>query len=77
MIREKHDGGPAFPTTTPFTDEGMSIRDYFAAAALQGILAAHAGPDNLIFPTDKEAARMAYSAADAMLRARQEWSPQP
>lgn len=43
---------------------GMSIRDYFAAAALQG---------NLIEPTvsNDQVAKYAYSLADAMLKARE------
>ena len=42
---------------------GISIRDYFAAAALQG---------NLIEPTasNDDVAKWAYSLADAMIKAR-------
>ena len=36
----KNDGGPAFPCgNTPSEGDGMTLRDYFAAAALQGMLA--------------------------------------
>jgi hypothetical protein len=44
-------------------ESGISMRDYFAAAALQG---------NLIEPTanNEEVAEWAYSLADAMLKAR-------
>jgi hypothetical protein len=48
---------------------GMSLRDYFAAAALQGWLAsmpADAKPD------DMNSARRAYEFADAMLEVRRE-----
>lgn len=40
MIEKRKDGGPAFAHGNPEVggDEGMSLRDYFAAAALTGIL---------------------------------------
>ena len=65
-------GGPAFPTHLNLT-QGMTLRDYFAAKALQGLLA---DPE----PFDLEDgdktiadtyAREAYVYADAMLRARE------
>ncbi len=70
-------GGPAFPTEYFYdkdTDyehmptEGMTLRDYFAAKAMQAMIA---HPD---CATDKPAeafARAAYVAADAMLKARE------
>jgi hypothetical protein len=73
----KDDGGPAFPTEESLGDdrEGMSLRDYFAAKALQGLLAA---PD---FAVQAAAARgngdvplgtamFCWEYADAMLKAR-------
>ena len=63
-----NDGGPAFPRTGAdghtSPQSGMSLRDYFAAAVLQG---------NLIEPTanNDEVAKWAYSLADAMLKARE------
>ena len=56
------DGGPARPTAN---DDGMSLRDYFAAAALCGYMALPGG-----CPTPEDAARAAYQHADAMLAAR-------
>jgi hypothetical protein len=67
-------GGPAFPTknyqdivpvATGYS-EGMTLRDYFAAKAMQGFLATvKVGcPDDLI-------AIDAYNLADAMLKARE------
>ena len=54
-------GGPAFPTDTAF--QGMTLRDYFAAKALQGLATdPRLGPDG-------EAA-LAYRYADAMMKAR-------
>jgi hypothetical protein len=47
----------------------MSLRDYFAAAALQGMLA-HEGPILRIGWDDHDVAVTAYSLADAMLSTR-------
>jgi len=67
-------GGPAFPTTKPLEhwgdpNQGMTLRDYFAAKAMQGMLAY-----SYLHPLSMEAgcARDAYQMADAMLKARQE-----
>lgn len=59
------DGGPAFPCEV---GNGMSLRDYFAAAALQGILPAlHEG----IRPVDVlKMASDCFGIADAMLMVR-------
>lgn len=40
----KNDGGAAFPVACPngtMRNEGISMRDYFAAKAMQGLLAKH------------------------------------
>jgi len=47
---------------------GLSLRDYFAAAALQGLIC-HYGRDAI---ADEDKARDAYELADAMLAARKE-----
>lgn len=60
----KPDGGTAFPNNRPFPNDGMSLRDYFAAQYLAG-RAAREGIDSF-----DEVADDAYSAADAMLKAR-------
>lgn len=72
-------GGPAFPQSgvcTPeinswdsedFGGRGLTLRDYFAAKAMQGRLA---NPDWLC--SDDRTATEAYQIADAMLRAREE-----
>jgi hypothetical protein len=73
----RDDGGPAFPFSalspegpSVYRDnEGMSLRDYFAAAALQGYLAAYTGADVRMPDPDAAAAR-AFEYADAMLKAR-------
>lgn len=69
-----HTGGPAFPLTremvyskqTVKETQGMTLRDYFAASALQGILAHPNGIAGLW----GLAAEHAYKAADAMLAER-------
>ena len=71
MITET--GGPAFPPThDPNTHEfGMTLRDYFAAKAMEGILASnteHEHEDAHIFDAIAEAS---YKQADAMLKRRQ------
>ena len=67
VFMTKDNGGPAFPIVDlDVTKEGMTLRDYYAAKALQGICAS--GPsDNW---TNMQLAIEAYSLADAMLEAR-------
>ena len=65
-------GGPAFPQSSveqlasKFNVQGMTLRDYFAAKAMQGF-ASNAGPSDGQWDID---ARAAYKIADAMLKAR-------
>lgn len=64
------DGGPAFPVAGSehgYPVAGMSLRDYFAAKAMQGICA-HA--DTWGLATSPKIANAAYELADAMLAAR-------
>ena len=70
----KNTGGPAFPLSTvdPYdrsvtTCDGMTLRDYFAAKAMQAML--QLGADSSEFHMDADAA---YEMADAMLKAREE-----
>lgn len=64
-------GGPAFPTGTGVTpyNPGMTLRDYFAAKAMQGLLAQAMG--TALGSDPKYAAEYAYATADAMLKARE------
>lgn len=66
------DGGPAFPFVEPDTmvnvAVGMSLRDYFAASAMQGFNA-NAHPDMMTWSLDR-IAKHSYKQADAMLAAR-------
>lgn len=64
------DGGFAFPWGEHGTRlGGLSMRDYFAAKAMQ---AAATNPEGANGFTFSERAKWAYEQADAMLRARQE-----
>jgi hypothetical protein len=71
MSEQSRDGGPAF-ARPGFTveqaesQEGMSLRDWFAGQALQGILAS-LKPDLIQVSV---AATSAYAFADAMLTSR-------
>lgn len=71
---------PAFPITTLWHNElkeynGMTLRDYMAAKALQGMFAnpddSHENYDLSYDDYVKEIARCAYKMADAMLAARE------
>lgn len=89
-----NDGGPAFPSNFTLSKDGstwtkhenrggMTLRDFFAAKALQGLLAdtnTHVGYVNPKtgrgWPNDEKKFRnavafVAYSMADSMLRARE------
>ena len=71
-----NDGGPAFPLQSIGPDftpgyAGMSLRDYFAAKAMQGLVSGHFakyGHENY-WPWP-EIASEAYEIADAMINAR-------
>ena len=69
-------GGPVHPQETQNADGsvsvwcGMNLRDYFAAAAMQGLCASFDGPclDDAFV---SGVARRAFDVADAMLAARE------
>jgi len=48
---------------------GMSLRDYFAAKAMQGFIA-YATQKGIYVPPDDELASAAYQLADAMMKER-------
>lgn len=62
-------GGPAFPHITEsgkyVYEEGMTLRDYFAAKTMQGLLA------STVRASLAEFARRSYEMADEMLKARE------
>lgn len=76
------DGGPAFPTDNEkqvghqtWHYEGMTLRDYFAAAALTGVMEMISKGSHQPSPADKSGgasfiARSTYEIADEMIRAR-------
>ena len=79
MSNTEH-GGPAFPGKKRIyvagyaskeyeSVPGMSLRDYFAAKAMQGFVSSH--PDGGITCDLSDVAEDAYAMADAMLKARQ------
>jgi hypothetical protein len=74
-------GGPAFPVADPFAvkcpstevealrlQQGMTLRDYFAAKAMQGLVAGAQHDEQINL---HGAAEWSYNMADAMLKARQ------
>ncbi|KDR25943.1 hypothetical protein [Caballeronia zhejiangensis] len=62
--------GPSFPVAVVTKNhEGMTLRDYFAAKALQAIIQTDGPNRNAQF--DEADANRAYKYADAMLRARE------
>ena len=67
-------GGPAFPApagVSHITEQGMTLRDYFAAKAMQSAyLHFSADADVTKHWTTKGLAESAYAMADAMLKAR-------
>ena len=69
-MSEQHDGGPAFPVKQPLSSDAlcMTLRDYFAAKAMQGLIASFETiPDA---PWLDGVAIDAYPMADAMLKER-------
>lgn len=75
MTDQINTGGAAFPIigteNTNYVHEGMTLRDYFAAKAMQGLMSAH---DNtgiwMATGISDEVAKNSYEVADAMLAAR-------
>jgi hypothetical protein len=66
-------GGPAFPShhddDIGYPAKGMTLRDYFAAKAMQALIIANGPTPNGGWPTYAE--RTAYTIADAMLKAKE------
>ena len=72
MSTEKiNDGGPAFPGSytgqngMPVWREGMTLRDYFAAKAMQGLMAARDRPSG------RTIVEYSYQMADNLLKERE------
>lgn len=73
MSRLGDNGGPAFPIVHGHFVEslGLSLRDYFAAKALQGILAFSGDGFTAVTGSPEQFSKAAYTYADAMLAARE------
>jgi hypothetical protein len=83
-MNNKDTGGPAFPVHPDMaaqlgcvpssSDAGMSLRDYFAAKAMQGgiDLVPHMATPKVDKTMPQIIAEMAYEYADAMLKAREQ-----
>jgi len=77
-MNNKETGGPAFPVHPDMagqlgcvpsqSDAGMTLRDYFAAKAMQSLITA---PNVRPMIEDGEVSWWAYKMADAMLKARE------
>ena len=68
-------GGPAFPHPAgwrrdPHISDGMTLRDYFAAKAMQAIIIEN--PPQSYSRGAADVAAVAYFMADAMLKAREQ-----
>jgi hypothetical protein len=65
-------GGPAFPTATlaQKTEGGMTLRDYFAAKAMQGMLANPKLQEQILKAGQSWIEESAWKVADAMLETR-------
>jgi hypothetical protein len=82
-MNEIKTGGPAFPTAEIFHDEvvytgGMTLRDYFAAKAMQSLIEkvvlrdqATGMPRPIVTEVQEKIAIGAYAYADAMIEARE------
>ena len=83
----KEDGGPAFPNTITsepdgagrlfpahFGEGGMTLRDYFAAKAMQGIYTQESLFNKFVKTgySTEAIARAAFEQADAMIKAREQ-----
>ena len=70
-MKDVNTGGPAFPhrAYSGLPEPGMTLRDYFAAKAMQGLLAQSQG--TALGSLVETAADYAYAMADAMLKARE------
>lgn len=79
-MSEIKDGGPAFPVPESVLDcrafqpdyQGMTLRDYFAAQALTGLISGTLADGTTMGPTSETLfAQVSYQIADEMIRARE------
>jgi hypothetical protein len=73
----KNTGGPAFPApagVAHITDQGMTLRDYFAAKAMQGLLSNPKLANEILKNGGAQSGWIedsAWAFADAMLKAKE------
>ncbi|ORC37282.1 hypothetical protein B4O97_03570 [Marispirochaeta aestuarii] len=67
----KETGGPAFPTPGDKGSDGMTLRDYFAAHALSGLMTSYATAKGTHEELEKATPAICYAMADAMLKERE------
>lgn len=70
-MNKTNTGGHAFPTSQIADSDGMTLRDYFAAKAMQAIIA---NSDQTSIAFDEVGGwigKYSYEVADAMLKARE------
>lgn len=70
-----HGHSPLYYTMQKTKFDGMSLRDYFAAQALAGILAGPCSREDVHVNEWLDVPQMAYAIADAMLRVREQETP--
>lgn len=75
LLNKPKDGGSAFGKLIRFgeaavTEEGMSLRDWFAGQALVGVMIANPARADEMSRIEMNIAQICYSTADAMLRVR-------
>lgn len=66
----KDNGGPAFPVEGRYFEYGMTLRDYFAAKAMQAYIPITSGAIKRKNLEPEKICRCAYAWADMMLEAR-------
>ena len=72
MNQPINDGGPAYPTPTGTQhNDGPTLRDYFAAAALPVAWKAYESFAVIGDNPNQEISKSAYQIADAMLKAKE------
>lgn len=69
-MTNRNTGGPAFPNATgdDRDNNGMTLRDYFAAKAMQGDISSYITGQGI---NAASLAKWSYEIADAMLKARE------
>lgn len=70
-MSDKKTGGPAFPVNQSALMQGMDLRDYFAAKAMQAIISNSDQNSISVDDVSGWVGAYAYEVADSMLKARE------